>query len=385
VRHVPVISLFSGAGGMDLGIEDAGADVRVMVEPNPDCVATLRENGRFYRSARIISQPLEGVSTDEILATAGLRKREAALLIGGPPCQPFSKSGYWLQDRRPGLTDERVDLVREFLRVIRETLPEGFILENVAGLTHPTHRTLFEEFLSVSRSYGYTVDWRLLHAVEYGVPQTRSRVFAIGLRGKHAPTFPPITHEWQPHANGNGSQRLLPAETAGRWIANLDQNELFEPQELIKGRWARALRTIPPGWNYKFRTEWAGHRRPLFVTETKYWTFLLKLHPRRPSWTIQASAGPWTGPFHWDNRRLRVPELAALQTFPTTYVFSGSRKSRMRQIGNAVPPVLASRVAAAVLKEIAGFPAKSGRSLRFKLADGHWIDLNLTQHRGPRW
>ena len=115
----------------------------------------------------------------------------------------------------------------------------------------------------------------------------------------------------------------------------------FEPEEVISGRWAQHLAEIPPGWNYKALTEWAGHKNPSFVTETRFWNFLLKLSPDRPSSTIAASPGPWTGPFHWTNRRLRTPELAALQGFPRGYKFEGPRRERIRQLGNAVPVPLA--------------------------------------------
>jgi DNA (cytosine-5)-methyltransferase 1 len=104
------------------------------------------------------------------------------------------------------------------------------------------------------------------------------------------------------------------------------------------------LAEVPPGWNYKWHTAWAGHPRPSFVTETRFWNFLLKLSPELPSWTINASPGPWTGPFHWSTRRLRTPELGALQTFPRGYKFAGPRRERVRQIGNAVPCRLAEHV-----------------------------------------
>src|SRR2546426_2257382 len=369
---------------MDLGVEDAGGDISVFVEADADCFATLSSNARFFPTAKGIHRSIQDVSTEEILEIARLRRGEAALLIGGPPCQPFSKSGYWLKERRKGMEDERASLVLEFLRVLREAQPEAFILENVAGLTHPTHRALLERVVARARRYGYAVDWRLLHAVEYGVPQTRSRVFVIGVRGERPPEFPSPTHWWHNEQNGNGHP-LLPPETAGRWIARLNTGELFEPREAIEGRWADLLSQIPPGWNYKHHTAWAGHRSPKFVAETKYWTFLLKLSPVRPSWTIQASAGPWTGPFHWESRRLRVPELAALQTFPLTYRFQGARGTRIRQIGNAVPCLLASKVAGSVLAEVLGERPRRGRRLRYKLANGYRFDPKILRHHGARW
>jgi DNA (cytosine-5)-methyltransferase 1 len=123
---------------------------------------------------------------------------------------------------------------------------------------------------------------------------------------------------------------------------------------VVEGRWAEHLRTVPPGWNYKAHTAWGGHPNPTFVTETRFWNFLLKLSPDLPSWTIPANPGPWTGPFHWDSRRLRTPELAALQGFPGGYVFCGTRRERVRQIGNAAPTQLSAVMTRAVVAAILG-------------------------------
>jgi DNA (cytosine-5)-methyltransferase 1 len=131
-------------------------------------------------------------------------------------------------------------------------------------------------------------------------------------------------------------------------ISRFDVARYAEDNEIPDGRWAKALRSVPPGQNYKALTAWAGHRKPLFIAETRFWNFLLKLHPELPSWTIAANPGPWVGPFHWSGRRLRVPELAALQGFPLRFKFIGSRREIRRQIGNAVPSPLAAAVIAKI-------------------------------------
>jgi DNA (cytosine-5)-methyltransferase 1 len=381
-----VISLFSGAGGLDLGVEDAGGRIRVCVEADPVCVATLEMNRKYFPFAKVIGRPIETVTTGELLKEAGMVKGEAALQVGGPPCQPFSKAAYWLQSRRMGVKDARAGLLAQYLRVLRGAKPEGFIFENVASLQHPTNRVALDQIVDGARRAGYSVAVRLLHAVEYGVPQTRSRVFVIGLRGRAQPTFPEPTHCWLPHANGNGhARKLKPAEVAGRWIGHLDRERLFEPEEIIKGRWERHLRAIPPGSNYKALTAWAGCKDPVFLPETRYWSFLLKLSPARPSWTLPASPGPWVGPFHWTTRRLRVPELAALQTFPSGYRFAGTRRQIVRQIGNAVPCLLASRVAAELLRQILGREPARGKKLRYQYCDDFPFDEFVTNHKGARW
>ena len=131
---------------------------------------------------------------------------------------------------------------------------------------------------------------------------------------------------------------------------------------MVKGRYEKQLSEIPPGMNYKALTAWAGHPYPVFEAEKRYWSFLLKLSPDLPSWTVQANPGPWVGPFHWTSRRLRTMELAALQTFPEGYRFAGKHRDRVRQIGNAVPPLLAQRMMEPLLAALS--PTLDGKGLR---------------------
>jgi DNA (cytosine-5)-methyltransferase 1 len=128
-----------------------------------------------------------------------------------------------------------------------------------------------------------------------------------------------------------------------------------EPEEIVRGSWGHLLPEIPPGDNYLFFTEERGHPDPIFKWRSRYWSFLLKLDPGKPSPTIQAQPGPNVGPFHWENRRLRVPELRRLFAFPDDFVFVGKRASVQSQVGNSVPPLLAQRVAT----QVAGVLARS--------------------------
>lgn len=128
----------------------------------------------------------------------------------------------------------------------------------------------------------------------------------------------------------------------GDLISEFDIPKYFEPEEsVIGGTYENELKEVPPGMNYKALTAWAGYPNPKFIADKRFWNFLLKLSPTKPSWTITAQPGPWVGPFHWTSRRLRVPEAAAIQTFPKDYKFIGSRRSIQKQIGNAVPPLMA--------------------------------------------
>jgi DNA (cytosine-5)-methyltransferase 1 len=141
--------------------------------------------------------------------------------------------------------------------------------------------------------------------------------------------------------------------TTGEALGDLmERDDLAEPEEAVNGRYGHLLPDIPPGDNYLFYTEKRGHAKPLFGWRKRYWSFLLKLDPNQPSPTIQAQPGPYVGPFHWLNRRLRIAEIKRLQTFPDDYELVGTRRSAQVQIGNAVPPMLAEQVARA----LAGVP-----------------------------
>ena len=122
--------------------------------------------------------------------------------------------------------------------------------------------------------------------------------------------------------------------------------------EEVNGKWGHLLPEIPPGGNYLHYTKELGHPAPLFKWRSRYWTFLLKLDPGRPSPTLQGQPGPYVGPFHWDNRRLRLPELKRLHGFPDDYHLQGSRRDAQLQVGNAVPPRLAEVVAAAIRDQL---------------------------------
>jgi DNA (cytosine-5)-methyltransferase 1 len=140
----------------------------------------------------------------------------------------------------------------------------------------------------------------------------------------------------------------------GHFIEKYAGSKYFEEQEIAeRGTYYRDLVAVPPGRNYLVlasRTgKSTGHK---FVTGKRFWNFLLKLHPDESSWTIPAHPGPWVGPFHWTNRRLRVPEIAAIQTFPEEYRFIGNRRSIQRQIGNAVPPLLGKAMVSFLLEQL---------------------------------
>ena len=349
------VSLFTGAGGLDLGTEAAGFRTAVAVEWDHDAADTAEKNASAYfpwlrEVLRADLSPLaidqdDGISTADILHAGGFSSGEVPdLLVGGPPCTAFSKSGFWLDWKRDG-ADPAASLLQAYTTVLAEARPRFFILENVYALTfnNQASRPAFERLQAKIAGAGYRFSWRVLNAADYGVPQARPRLFVVGSRrGESLPELPLATHHgpWERRKTGGGP---LPHVTSGEALDGLRTDP--EPEEVVRGRWGHLLPGIPPGGNYLHYTAERGHPEPVFEWRSRYWSFLLKLDPDKPSPTIQAQPGPNVGPFHWDNRRLRVGELRRLFTFPDDYDFVGKRPSVQSQIGNSVPPRLAQAVA----------------------------------------
>ncbi len=242
--------------------------------------------------------------------------------------------------------DPEAGLLDHYLRVLDGARPRSFLLENVFGLAYNNHNTYwFNKLFAAFQALGYKVAHRVLLAADFGVPQRRQRLIIVGSRDK-TPEFPDPTHSG-PHETRRRYDKSLPAHVTTRAaIGDLaTRNDLAEPEEAVNGRFGHLLPEIPPGDNYLFFTEKRGHPNPLFGWRQRYWSFLLKLDPTQPSPTIQAQPGPYVGPFHWKNRRLRLLEIKRIQTFPDDYEIVGSRRSAQKQIGNAVPPLLAERLA----------------------------------------
>ena len=341
------ISLFSGAGGLDLGVEAAGFDVTAAVEYDRDAADALEKNFPHLQSD-VIRDDILTVDTATIRKAAGLRwNQRPALLIGGPPCTPFSKSGYWLEWKRAGL-DPHASLLQAYTQALAELQPRAFILENVYSLTfnNKASRPHFQRLLREIDEAGYSFRWDVLNAADHGVPQARPRLIIVGTRRKDRtplPDLPAPTHTGTWERRTSGDPEGEPHVTAGEALRDL----ICEPEaeEHVEGQFGHLLPDIPPGDNYLYYTAKRGHPEPRFEWRKRYWSFLLKLSPDKPSPTIQAQPGPYVGPFHWENRRLRVGELKRLFTFPDDYHFVGSRSSIQSQVGNAVPPILAWRIA----------------------------------------
>lgn len=341
-----IISLYTGAGGLDFGFEAAGFETAVAVEMDSVCCANLQSN----RSWEVLEGDIHRIRSSEILSAARVQPGEADVLIGGPPCQPFSKSGYWARGDSQRLDDPRAGTIGEYLRVLGDTRPRAFLLENVPGLGFKGKAEGLEKIrqgvAAINEKHGtaYKPFSAVLNAADFGAPQMRERLVIVASRDGRPFRFPKATH-------GEG-QGLSPYHTA--WDALGDLPEMpNEPGLAMSGKWADLLPTIPEGQNYLWHTE-RGGGQPLFGWRRRYWNFLLKLAKDRPSWTIQAQPGSATGPFHWKNRKLSNRELCRLQTFPDDITLKGSRGDIQRMIGNAVPSLLAEVMAWEIRAQLLG-------------------------------
>lgn len=350
-----MLSLFTGAGGLDLGLEQAGFNVKLCVELDEVAQETIRFNRPFW----VLAEPgdVHLLSPESALMQAGINPGELTLLAGGPPCQPFSKSGYWVRGDSGRLNDPRSQTLGGYLRLVEHALPEVVLLENVKGLAFAEKdeglRLLTRGLSRINKRHGVSYVPHVLHinSADYGVPQVRERVFILAHREGKDFILPPATHfpiDYSEHAHDD----VEFYRTAWDAIGDLDSDSW--PEELNPtGKWAALLPSIPEGENYLWHTP-RGGGLPLFGWRTRYWSFLLKLAKNRPSWTVQAQPGPATGPFHWRSRRLSIRELCRLQTFPDSYQVQGSYREAQLQVGNAVPPAIGELLGLEIRRQLLG-------------------------------
>jgi DNA (cytosine-5)-methyltransferase 1 len=336
-NDIQAISFFSGAGGLDIGAQLAGVKVISSCDFDFDSYKTISSNSFFGHCEHLHTsiQDLNASSYNHILKK---NKTNKLILIGGPPCQPFSKAGYWVTHKNRLGSDDPRNMIGNYLRLIGELKPDGFLLENVESILHPKNKNAMDSIEHSISDLGYDFIVYKANAIDFGVPQKRKRIFIIASKNK-IKSLPIKTHGTINECKLDNS--LKPHEPVINWIGGFQHSNYFEPEESINGKtYESEVLQIPPGKNYFSLTERDGHPSPKFEANKRFWSFLLKLHPLMPSWTIAAQPGPWVGPLHWENRRLRACEAAAIQTFPSDYFFYGSRRSIQKQIGNAVPPLL---------------------------------------------
>jgi len=347
---------------MDYGFEAAGFRTAVALELDHDCCETLRRN----RPWAVLERSIFDVPTPELLEVAHLKKGDATLVVGGPPCQPFSKAGYWASGDSRRLNDPRSNTLAAFMRVVEEALPQAFVLENVEGLAFSGKdeglRLILDQLRRINKKTksNYRPHFQVLNAADHGVPQVRERFVLVAGREGQPFSFPQPSFA-SPAPPAEPDLFALPTLPTHRtaWDALGDLDDPRGEDLSMRGKWAELLPTIPEGQNYLWHTARSGGL-PLFGWRRRYWTFLLKLAKNRPSWTIQAQPGPAIGPFHWKSRRLSMRELCRLQTFPDDVTISGGRGSVQRQVGNAVPSLLAEVLGRAIRTQLLGLRPTRG-------------------------
>ncbi|PIN87587.1 DNA (cytosine-5-)-methyltransferase [Candidatus Woesearchaeota archaeon CG10_big_fil_rev_8_21_14_0_10_32_24] len=337
------ISLFSGAGGLDIGISKAGFDVKLAIEFDAKAAETLKQNSR---DTIVLNKDIKDISGEEILNLTKLKREEIDLVIGGPPCQSFSSAG-----KMRSLNDDRGNMIFEYLRIIRELKPKTFLFENVKQFSYiqidkskpkssPKERSkdsnlvinmLMEEF----RKIGYNVNNDIINSADYGVPQKRERTIILGTLKNKKINLPKKTHS-------NSDTSLPNWKTLGNAIKSVNDNE--ECMVYMYKR-KKYLKLIPPGGHWKnlspeLQKEAMGEKLKLGGGKTG---FFRKLSYDKPSPTLCTSPKqPGTDMCHPEELRpLSVNEYAAIQEFPKNWKFSGTTIQKYKQIGNAVPVNLA--------------------------------------------
>ncbi len=362
-----VISLFSGAGGLDIGLEQAGYVTNVCVEIDEHCRETLKFNRPtwkiFEKNDNRIAGDIRDIAPEELLELSGLAIGEVDLVVGGAPCQPFSNIGKKLGKDDP----TNGDLFLEFVKMIRGLQPKAFIFENVVGITQKKHIKVIDYMKKQLGGLGYGLSYSVLNSADYGVPQKRSRFFMIGIKGINNPAFPLPTHTRSQKIWESFSKNLnnIPSYEPKKWRTVADAFETINQEDYTRPDYAvmncsdivkERMMHIQQGENFKVLPM---ELRPNCWKNGKHQghdTFG-RLKEYEPSVTIRTAAyNPSKGRYihPTENRGLNTLELASLQSFPKEWVFKSKNRDKVtlvssgKQIGNAVPADLAKAIGTAI-------------------------------------
>lgn len=325
-----VIDLFCGAGGLSKGFEMAGFEVVLGVDNEPSSMATFKKN---HPSAVPISETMDIKDLTEEKLIKKIGNRKINVVIGGPPCQGFSMAG------RRDPNDPRNSLFMHFVRIVGELKPEWFVMENVTGLLIAKTAKGEDVNIIIKKEFekiGYRVKLFKLIAADYGVPQKRKRIFYIGTNSEKSIRPPKQTHAEKAHNCLNGPPMkkwvgvgtvLLPESDVGK--------SYYHSQKMIAGFRRRKERNVKNGKGFGWQI--LDPEKPSFTISARYWKdgadAIVMLAPNK-------------------TRMLTERECARIQSFPDDYVFLGSKKDRYRQIGNAVPPLLAKAIASEIKRKL---------------------------------
>ncbi len=397
------IDLFAGAGGLSLGFEQAGFDVKAAVEIDPVHCAVHKFN---FPNSAVLAQSVQGLTGDEIRAAAGIGDRRVDCVFGGAPCQGFSLIGHRV------LNDPRNSLVLDFVRIVRELDAETFVFENVKGLTVGKHKRFLEELVQAFEAAGYScrLPWRVLNAGHYGTPQSRERLILMGAKkGSPLPFYP------EPTTNISGKKVCFPSLPFGptsqdaigdlpdaeRFATLMSSDSVTTSRFGVPSAYASELRCmsnnawhygLPRDWNPSVLTSSARTQHTdisrLRFSETEPGTVepisrLFRLPPNGVSNTLRAGTdgarGAFTSPrpVHYGLARcITVREMSRLHGFPDWFRFNVTKWHGARQIGNAVPPPLARAVAAQIVAALGMKPSRPQTSIA--LGDPALLSFDLS-------
>ncbi|NML60660.1 DNA cytosine methyltransferase [Massilia sp. RP-1-19] len=338
------ISLFSGAGGLDIGFELAGWNCLYASDIDKNSIETLRQNrGTVYGQKVMLEETIieqsdvREVNGRDILEKIQRKKGQVPLLVGGPPCQSWSSAGHQL-----GFDDPRGQLFKDYVRIAAETGVRWIIFENVRGLLTARGAdgkpgSALEHIRTILLDAGFQTEVELLNAADFGVPQRRVRLVLIGYKVGDKPPFPSSTH-----AKISTESGLTKWVSLGQCLSSIPPplaDEIIRPNDSLKAQ----LSLIAPGSGMKSpgkreTTRPGGHwgyKQGAFIADTG-----------NAARTVTASAQQdWIQDESLGLRRLSPRECAAIQSFPPNWKFAGKRVDEYRQVGNAVPPLLAYHIA----------------------------------------
>jgi DNA (cytosine-5)-methyltransferase 1 len=351
-----VIDLFCGCGGFSKGFSDAGFNVVYGIDNWKDATVTYKHN---FPSAIVCNEDITKINGKDILRKTGLKASQIDVIIGGPPCQGFSVSGKRMID------DPRNKLYKSFVDIVREIQPRMFVMENVPGLVRLFDGKVKDSVIKDFTDSGYNVVMKLLTADDFGVPQQRKRVFFVGINKKKLKntsefSFPQPTYgETQKHPYITCKEAIsdldfIPDDKALSEIMDYQLPALSDYQKLMRKnskriynhvatlhteKTKRIIAMVPDGGNYKDLPKELWSTRKVNIA----WT---RMNSNKPCFTIDTGHNHQ---FHYkENRVPTVRESARIQSFPDNFEFIGIKTSQLRQVGNAVPPLLAQAIAVCV-------------------------------------
>ena len=325
-NEINYIDLFSGAGGMSLGFDQAGFNNIFSVDIEPSFCETYKTN---FPKHNLIQKDISKLSNEEIKSLIG--NQIIDVIIGGPPCQGFSMAG---NIGRKFIDDSRNQLFREFARIVEIVQPSYFVMENVARLfTHNKGETK-KEIIELFKKMNYNVDCKVVNTADFGIPQVRNRVLFIGNRISNNIVFPTKTVD-KPISIKEAIDKL-PKLKSGEKSKIPNHISMKHSEQMLE-----KMKYVSDGGN---RNEIPELIRPKSGDVRKY----IRYKSTEPAVCV---TGDMRKIFHYSqNRALTVRELATLQTFPLDFIFKGSTISQQQQVGNSVPPILAKEIALTIKK-----------------------------------